>query len=75
MKVLALETLPDALKPFERSVTPAPIACENISNACGRPLASDAELLDLLNDWNLVSRAEIHRDPDHNITFLKVYRR
>jgi hypothetical protein len=35
----------------------------------------DAEMLDLLNDWALVSRAEIHRDPDHNITFLKVYRR
>ena len=35
----------------------------------------DAEMLDLLGDWNLVSRAEIHRDPDHNITFLKVYRR
>jgi extracellular factor (EF) 3-hydroxypalmitic acid methyl ester biosynthesis protein len=35
----------------------------------------DAEMLDLLKDWNLVSRAEIHRDPDHNITFLKVYRR
>jgi extracellular factor (EF) 3-hydroxypalmitic acid methyl ester biosynthesis protein len=35
----------------------------------------DAEMLDLLGDWTLVSRAEIHRDPDHNITFLKVVRR
>jgi extracellular factor (EF) 3-hydroxypalmitic acid methyl ester biosynthesis protein len=35
----------------------------------------DAEMLDLLGDWNQVARAEIHRDPDHNITFLKVYRR
>jgi extracellular factor (EF) 3-hydroxypalmitic acid methyl ester biosynthesis protein len=34
----------------------------------------DAEMLDLLGDWNQVARAEIHRDPDHNITFLKVYR-
>jgi hypothetical protein len=34
----------------------------------------DAEMLDLLGDWNKVARAEIHRDPDHNITFLKVYR-
>jgi len=35
----------------------------------------DAEMLDLLSDWTNVSRAEIHRDPDHNITFLKAYRR
>ena len=35
----------------------------------------DADMLNLLGDWNLVSRAEIHRDPDQNITFLKVYRR
>lgn len=35
----------------------------------------DAEMLDLLGDWTHVSRAEIHRDPVHNITFLKVYRR
>jgi extracellular factor (EF) 3-hydroxypalmitic acid methyl ester biosynthesis protein len=35
----------------------------------------DAEMLDLLGDWTLVSRAEIHRDPDQNITFLKVHRR
>ena len=35
----------------------------------------DAEMLDLLGDWTNVARAEIHRDPDHNITFLKVYRR
>ena len=35
----------------------------------------DAEMLDLLGDWNNVARAEIHRDPDHNITFLKAYRR
>jgi hypothetical protein len=35
----------------------------------------DAEMLDLLGDWSLVARAEVHRDPDHNITFLKVYRR
>ena len=35
----------------------------------------DSDMLDLLGDWTLVSRAEIHRDPDHNITFLKVHRR
>lgn len=35
----------------------------------------DSEMLDLLDDWNQVSRAEIHRDPDNNITFLKVYKR
>jgi extracellular factor (EF) 3-hydroxypalmitic acid methyl ester biosynthesis protein len=35
----------------------------------------DAEMLDLLGDWSQVARAEIHRDPDHNITFLKVHRR
>ena len=35
----------------------------------------DAEMLDLLGDWRNVARAEIHRDPDHNITFLKAYRR
>jgi extracellular factor (EF) 3-hydroxypalmitic acid methyl ester biosynthesis protein len=35
----------------------------------------DAEMLDLLGDWTQVARAEIHRDPDHNITFLKVFRR
>lgn len=35
----------------------------------------DADMLDLLGDWTNVARAEIHRDPDHNITFLKVYRR
>ncbi len=34
----------------------------------------DAEMLDLLGDWTSVARAEIHRDPDQNITFLKVYR-
>lgn len=35
----------------------------------------DSEMLDLISDWNQVARAEIHRDPDHNITFLKVWRR
>lgn len=35
----------------------------------------DSEMLDLIGDWNQVARAEIHRDPDHNITFLKVWRR
>lgn len=35
----------------------------------------DAEMLDLLGDWTPVARAEMHRDPDHNITFLKVFRR
>jgi SAM-dependent methyltransferase len=35
----------------------------------------DAEMLDLLGDWTNVARAEIHHDPDHNITFLKVFRR
>jgi SAM-dependent methyltransferase len=34
----------------------------------------DADMLDLMTDWNLVERAEVHRDPDHNITFLKVFR-
>jgi hypothetical protein len=35
----------------------------------------DAEMLDLLGDWTKLARLEVHRDPDHNITFLKVFRR